>query len=46
MYKFKNAKKLKVEDMKGLAHFNRIIKNYLKMLKIENKGQTSHSKHA
>ena len=26
-----------VEDLKSLAYFNRIIKNYLKMLKIEHR---------
>ena len=26
-----------VQDLKSLAHFNRIIKNYLKMIKIENR---------
>lgn len=26
-----------VQDLKSLAHFNRIIKNYLKMRKIEKK---------
>ena len=35
LYKIKNAHKLTVEDLRGIAFFNRIILNYEKMLKIE-----------
>lgn len=34
-YKIKNVHKLPVEDLRGIAFFNRIILNYEKMLKIE-----------
>ena len=30
----KGAKKLSLLDLRGIAHFNRIIRNYLKMCKI------------
>ncbi len=36
LYILKNTKKLTVQDMKGLASFNRVVMNYLKILKIEN----------
>lgn len=38
LYKIKNAHKLKVQDLKGIASFNRIVKAYLKMLRIEKRG--------
>ena len=31
----KGANKLPVEDLREIAKFNRIVRNYLKMLKIE-----------
>lgn len=30
-----NTQRLKVQDMKSIAEFNRIIMNYLKMLEIK-----------
>lgn len=39
----KGARKLSLLDLRGIAHFNRIIRNYLKMYEIEkryNNGQT------
>lgn len=37
LYKIKNGNKLKVEDLRGIASFNRIVMNYMKMLRIEKK---------
>ena len=34
LYRIKNARKLKVEDLRAIAAFNRIIINYLKMNKL------------
>lgn len=38
LYRIKNAHKLKIQDLKGIASFNRIVKAYLKMLRIEKHG--------
>lgn len=39
MIKIKNANKLPVGDLRKIARFNRIIKNYLMMLRIERRAQ-------
>lgn len=35
LYRIKNAGKLPAQDLRQIARFNRIIKNYLKMCRIE-----------
>lgn len=39
LYKLKNANKLPVEDLRAIAHFNRIVKNWLKMEKIARRNE-------
>lgn len=35
IHRIKNGNKLSVQDLRAIAHFNRIIMNYEKMLRIE-----------
>ena len=39
MIRIKNANKLPTEDLRAIAHFFRIIKNYLKMQRIDKKSK-------
>ena len=40
----KDLNKLPVEDLRVIARFNRIVKNYMKMLKIERRYDESREK--
>lgn len=37
MIRIKNANKMPTEDLRAIAHFFRIVKNYLKMRRIDQK---------
>lgn len=42
LYKIKNARRLKVQDLRAIAYFNKVIINYLKMDRILKNSQDEH----